>query len=373
MGSTLRRLLTAWTDRHPYTASLGLVATATLLGLISVAVLHLGPANIETVYLFAVLLSALRWGRDPSIVTALFSTLAFDSCFIPPTFTFGVGDLPYAINLFGFLVVAMATSTLAARSRALTIEQTARARAEARTRAKDEILRSISHEFRSPLNALLGWAQMLDRPDMEVGRFSRATRGVRESARLLGWLIDDLLSARRMTVGKFSVDLRTVDLASIVSVAVDVAALGAQANGVHLDFAIEQVGTILAEEPRIEQIVTNLLSNAIKFTPTGGRISVQPVRVGGHASLTVRDTGNGIATAFLPQVFEPFAQGDAAHATRGLGLGLSIVKYLVDAHGGKITVASPGLGSGTTFSVLLHLPDPAPPESASRTSSALGA
>jgi signal transduction histidine kinase len=121
-----------------------------------------------------------------------------------------------------------------------------------------------------------------------------------------------------------------------------------------IDSAIEPVGTVLADELRIEQVVTNLLSNAIKFTPTGGQISVHLVRVGGQAELTVQDTGIGVAKACLPHVFEPFSQADTPNARQGLGLGLSIVKYLVDANGGDITVAGPGLGLGTTFTV--HLP-----------------
>jgi len=204
------------------------------------------------------------------------------------------------------------------------------------------------------LNAVLGWAQLLDRPNIEAERFSRAIHGLRESARLLGRLIDDLLSACRITSGKFSIDLHPVDLAPIISAAVDSTALSAKTKDLHIKCAIEPVGTVLADELRIEQVVTNLLSNAIKFTPTGGEISVHLARVGGQTELTVQDTGIGIEKAFLPHVFEPFSQADTPNAKLGLGLGLSIVKYLVEAHGGDITVASPGLGLGTTFTV--HLP-----------------
>jgi signal transduction histidine kinase len=361
MNSSFRHFLRAWTDGHPYAASLGLVAAVSVLGFASIRFFHIGASNIDTVYLLAVLVSALRWGRKPSMFAAVVSAIVFDFCFVSPEFTFGVTDLPYGINLFGYLVVAIATSTVAARSRALTIEQAARERAEARGQAKDEILNHISHELRSPLNAVLGWAQLLDRPNMEAERFSRAMRGVREGARLLGQLIDDLLSACRITSGKFPIDLHPLDLAPIISATVETAALGARAKDVHIDSAIEPVGTVLADDLRIEQVVTNLLSNAIKFTPTGGQISVQLARVGGQVELTVQDTGIGIAKAFLPHVFEPFSQGDTPNAKHGLGLGLSIVKYLVDAHGGDITVASRGLGHGTTFTVYLPATTTAPP------------
>jgi len=364
MNSSFGHVLRAWTDRHPYAASLGLIAAVTVLGFVSIPLFHLRASNIDTVYLLAVLISALRWGRKPSIFSAVVSAIVFDFCFIPPEFTFGVTDLPYGINLFGYLAVAIATSTLAARSRALTIEQAARERAEARSHAKDEILNHISHELRSPLNAVLGWAQLLDRPNIEPERFSRAIHGLRESARLLGRLIDDLLSACRITSGKFSIDLHPVDLAPIISAAVDSTALSAKAKDVHIKCAIEPVGTVLADELRIEQVVTNLLSNAIKFTPTGGEISVHLARVGGQTELTVQDTGIGIEKAFLPHVFEPFSQAETPNAKLGLGLGLSIVKYLVEAHGGDITAASPGLGLGTAFTVRLPGKATAPPVTA---------
>jgi signal transduction histidine kinase len=364
MNSSFRHFLRAWTDRHPYAASLGLITAVTVLGFVSIPFSSVRASNIDTVYLLAVLISALRWGRTPSIFAAVLSAIVFDFCFIPPAFTFGATDLPYGINLFGYLTVAIATSTLAARSRALTAEQEARERAEARSHAKDEILKHISHELRSPLNAVLGWAQLLDRPSMEVERFSRAIRGLRESARLLGRLIDDLLSACRITSGKLPIDLHPVDLAPIISATVDTAALSATAKNVRIDCAIEPVGTVLADELRIEQVVTNLLSNAIKFTPAGGEIFVRLARVDGQAELRVQDTGIGVAKAFLPHVFEPFSQADTPNAKQGLGLGLSIVKYLVDAHGGDITVASPGLGLGTTFTVQLPAKTPAPPVTA---------
>jgi signal transduction histidine kinase len=367
--ASCRRFLTAWTDRHPYVGSLGLIAAVTVLGFVSIPFSYLRASNIDTVYLLTVLISALRWGHKPSIFAALLSAIVFDFCFVPPEFTFGVSDLPYGINLFGYLAVAIAASTLAARSRALTIEQAARERAEAQIHAKDEILEHISHELRSPLNAVLGWAQLLDRPNMEAEQYSRGIRGLRESARLLGRLIDDLLSACRITSGKFALDLHPLDLAPIISAAVDTAALGAKAKEVRLVCAIEPVGAVLADELRIAQVVTNLLTNAIKFTPSGGQISVRLVRVGEQAELTVQDSGIGVAKAFLPHVFEPFSQADTPQARQGLGLGLSIVRHLVAAHGGDITVASPGLGLGTTFTVHLPAKTTAPPVIAQEVSS----
>jgi signal transduction histidine kinase len=281
------------------------------------------------------------------------SALVFTFCFIPPYFSFAITDLAYLTTLCGFLVVGIATSTLAARASELTIAEAARARAEARSEAKDEILNKISHELRSPLNALLGWAQLLARSEGDPSRASKAVEKIEHSGRLLARLVEDLITASRMNSGKLVVDRHPTALNIPVASAVDVMASTAQQKGVHLEAAIEPVGPVLADEQRIEQITTNLLSNALKFTPRGGRVSVQLHRTGSTVELVVSDTGVGIPTDFLPRVFEPFSQANTTYAKTGLGLGLTIVRHLVNAHGGAISVASDGQGQGTTFTVSL--------------------
>ncbi len=340
-----------WSSVRPYAESTASIAVVTALGFVTAQVLS--PVNINIVYMLGVLVMALRWGRRPATFTAVLSTVVFDFCFVLPHFSFAITDLAYLTTLLGFLVVAIATSELASRSRRLALEQTARARAEARSEAKDEILNKISHELRSPLNALLGWTQLLARHEVDGGRLSKAIGSIDHSGRLLARLVDDLLTASRVNSGKLVVDCHPTMLDPVVATSVTVMTAIAQQKGVHVEVEIEAVGPVFADEQRIEQITTNLLSNAIKFTPSGGRVCVRLHRTGNDAELVVSDTGVGIPADFLPHVFEAFSQADVANAKQGLGLGMSIVKHLVSAHGGTIVVASSGTGQGSTFTVRL--------------------
>ena len=233
-------------------------------------------------------------------------------------------------------------------------EQLARAGAERANRLKDEFLAIVSHELRTPLNSILGWADMLRRGRLDPARRDRAFHSIYDSARRQAQLIDDLLDVSRIMSGKLRLDLTACDLRDIVSDAVQAVQLSADAKGVLLEVEADPwLGFIEADSARMEQIVSNLLSNAVKFTPGGGSVQVRLTRLPGAVELVVRDTGQGISPDFLPSMFEPFRQADGS-TTRthgGLGLGLSIVKHLVEAHQGTIAADSAGPGCGAIFTV----------------------
>jgi signal transduction histidine kinase/ActR/RegA family two-component response regulator len=240
-------------------------------------------------------------------------------------------------------------------------EQAARAAAERASRLKDEFLAIVSHELRTPLNAILGWADMLRRGRLEASRRDRAFQAIYASARRQAQLIDDLLDVSRITSGKLRLDRTAVNIRDIVDDAVQSVQILADAKQIRVVVeADDWPGFIEGDAARLQQVATNLLSNAIKFTPDGGAVTVRLARSGHWIELVVADTGQGIPAEFLPSVFEPFRQADGSttRAHGGLGLGLSIVKYLVEAHSGTIRADSAGPGSGATFTVRLPI-DPA--------------
>jgi signal transduction histidine kinase len=284
------------------------------------------------------------------VFAALTSAVVFAYCFIPPYYEFAVNDLPYVITLVGFIIVAVITSELAARAHDAIQARAASARAEAVARAKDEILDRISHELKTPLNAVLGWTHLL-RQSADPDRIAKGLFQIEHSTELLARLAGDLLDMSRVHSGKLKVELRPTTLGPIVSRCVDRAVAAAGKEQLAVECSIESDADILGDEQRLEQVVTNLLSNAIKFTPAKGHVRVQVTADDRAVRLRVSDTGVGIPQEFLPHVFEPFRQSDARHAHEGLGLGLAIVKSLVEAHGGTIRAASAGRGRGSTFTV----------------------
>ncbi|MGH7263329.1 MAG: ATP-binding protein, partial [Candidatus Rokuibacteriota bacterium] len=253
--------------------------------------------------------------------------------------------------------IAIRNSELFAR------EQAARAEAEAANRAKDEFLATVSHELRTPLMAMVGWVQLLRAAPLDEAMRARALETISRNARIQTQLVDDLLDVSRIISGKLRLEPRPVDLAAVVAAAVDAVRPAAHAKGIALDTAVDgQVGAVAGDADRLQQVVWNLLSNAVKFTPAGGRVTVILSRRDGEAEVRVADTGQGIDPAFLPYVFERFRQADTTSVRRhgGLGLGLAIVRHLVELHGGQVRVDSPGDGQGSTFSVPLPVPRPKP-------------
>jgi signal transduction histidine kinase len=242
---------------------------------------------------------------------------------------------------------------------ALERERAAREEAERANRSKDEFLAGLSHELRTPLNAIMGWIWQLRHSTLgEQGR-ERALASLERNTQLQVQLVNDLLDVSRLSRGKMQLVLRCVDVETIVEAAVDSVRLAAQEKRLHHNVKTAPL-VVCADAVRLQQVVTNLLTNAVHFTPADGTIDVIVARGAGDTlMLQVRDTGSGIPSDFLPFVFEKFRQADSGIARQhgGLGVGLSIVKDIVELHGGTVAVESDGIGSGACFSVVLPLAD----------------
>jgi PAS domain S-box-containing protein len=242
----------------------------------------------------------------------------------------------------------------------------AQAHAEAANRSKDEFLAVLSHELRSPLNAMLGWVTLLKQGAVTGDKAVRALDIIERSVQMQTQLVNDLLDVSRIVSGKLTLDNTLVDLGAVVRSAVEDARSAAQPKNLELTLSIEAPGEVVAglgDEKRIRQVLTNLIANAIKFTPKGGRVGVSLTRQGDEARIDVVDTGEGITPEFLPHVFDRFRQADASSTRQhgGLGLGLAIVKTLVELHGGRVEARSAGLGAGAQFTVRLPLRTEPPP------------
>ncbi|MFN2454298.1 MAG: ATP-binding protein [Pyrinomonadaceae bacterium] len=243
-------------------------------------------------------------------------------------------------------------------ARLLEHESSARAAAEAGNRIKDEFLATLSHELRTPLTSILGWAHLLRTGRLGETENARAIETIERNARAQTQLIDDLLDVSRIITGKLRLSARPTKLAAVITAAIDVARPAAEAKAIRLETELDEINGLVSGDPdRLQQVVWNLLSNAIKFTPEGGRVHVQLARSGSHASIQVSDTGKGISANFLPHVFDRFRQADSTTTRQhgGLGLGLAIVRQLVELHGGTVRVASEGEERGTIFTVELPL------------------
>jgi CheY-like chemotaxis protein/two-component sensor histidine kinase len=237
-------------------------------------------------------------------------------------------------------------------------EQEARQQAEAANRIKDEFLAVLSHELRSPLNPILGWSKLLRNGKLNATKTAQALEIIERNAQLQSQLIEDLLDVSRILQGKLSLNMAPVNLASTIKAALETVRLAAEVKSIQIHTVFDPtIGQVLGDAARLQQVIWNLLTNAVKFTPDRGRVEIQLQRIGSQALIQVRDTGKGISPDFLPYVFEYFRQADAT-TTRtfgGLGLGLAIVRHLVELHGGAVQVESPGEGQGATFTVKLPL------------------
>ncbi|HEX8088630.1 MAG TPA: ATP-binding protein [Blastocatellia bacterium] len=233
-------------------------------------------------------------------------------------------------------------------------EQAARKEAVLANRAKDEFLATVSHELRTPLNAISGWIEIMRKKNVKPELLDHGLEVVERNVKVQTKIIEDILDVSRIITGKLSLSVTPVDLASVIAAALDAVRPAADAKGIEIRCMIDPNTTPVSGDPgRLQQIVWNLVSNAIKFTPKGGQVDVQLARVESQAEIKVSDNGKGISAEFLPFVFDRFRQADSTSARQhsGLGLGLAIVRHLVEMHGGTVQAASRGEGLGATFVV----------------------
>ncbi|NHC36791.1 PAS domain S-box protein [Scytonema millei] len=290
------------------------------------------------------------YAGQPLIVQGrLLGTLSFASrsrtCFTP-------AEIDLLQSVCEQMAIALERANLIA-----SIQQQAQQLQQA-NRIKDEFLAVLSHELRSPLNPILGWSKLLQQRKLDAAKTATALATIERNAQLQSQLIEDLLDISRILRGKLSLNQMPVDLRMVVSSALETVRLAAEAKSLQIETTIPpNMGTVMGDAGRLQQVVWNLLSNAVKFTPHNGQIAVALTQTGTHAQIQVIDTGIGINPNFLPYVFEHFRQEDGATTRKfgGLGLGLAIARQIVEMHGGTITVESQGEGQGATFTVLIPL------------------
>lgn len=235
-------------------------------------------------------------------------------------------------------------------------EQEARGAAEALNRSKDQFLATLSHELRTPLNAIYGWARMLEAGRLDQTATRRATEAILRNAAAQVRLIEELFDVARAITGHVRLDVRPLNVLAVLEAALDTVRPTAAAKGVHLESVVDPgAGAMMGDPARLQQVIWNLLSNAVKFTPRDGRIEAHLRLAGGHIEIVVRDTGEGIAPEHMSRIFQRFGQADSSSTRRhaGLGIGLALVRYLVELHGGTVRAHSAGRGLGATFTVTL--------------------
>ncbi|MBD2259449.1 response regulator [Pseudanabaena sp. FACHB-2040] len=286
---------------------------------------------------------------------------------------FTAADEAILVQLAQMASVAVENARLyEAEQQARSAAEAAREEAQAANRVKDEFLAVLSHELRSPLNPILGWSKLLQSNRLSPIQTAQAITVIERNARLQSELIEDLLDVSRILQGKLRLTISPVSLSSTISAAIETVRLAAEAKGIEVRRQEAEGGsspvlhalrpfsspvTVAGDATRLQQVFWNLLSNAVKFTPAGGRVEVRLESVDHHAQVTVSDTGEGISPAALPRIFDYFRQADSTTTRKfgGLGLGLAIVRHLVELHGGTIWAESPGEGQGATFTLRLPL------------------
>ncbi len=256
------------------------------------------------------------------------------------------------------LALAQQCAQAIARAHLYEAEQRARTAAEEANRIKDEFLAVLSHELRSPLNPILGWTSLLRSRKLDQKATDRALETIERNAKLQTQLIEDLLDVSRILRGKLVLNVAPVNLVTTIEAALETVHLAAQAKTIQIQTRLDaNVGLVLGDSSRLQQVIWNLLSNAVKFTPPAGQVEVRLERVGAYAQIQVKDNGKGISPEFVPYVFDYFRQADSTTTRKfgGLGLGLAIVRHLTELHGGSVFVDSPGEGLGATLGVRLPL------------------
>jgi PAS domain S-box-containing protein len=265
------------------------------------------------------------------------------------------------LGAFGmFTEITLRKAAEAEREAILERERQARAEAEEANRIKDEFLATVSHELRTPLNAIVAWIHLLRARQPDPATLERGLTTIERNIQGQVQIIDDILDVSRIIRGSLALEMQPVDLALTAGQAIESLRPAAEAKGVAIEPRLggPPESTVLGDPDRLQQVIWNLLSNAVKFTPRGGKVELALLTTAGQTRIVVADTGQGIAPEFLPHVFERFRQADGS-TTRlhsGLGLGLAIVRHLIELHGGTVTAESAGLGQGARFTV--HLPTP---------------
>jgi signal transduction histidine kinase/CheY-like chemotaxis protein len=325
--------------------------------------------TISPLFFAAVVVACWYGGHRPGLLATGLSALLIEAVFFPPIYQL---DTASAVRVVSFIIIALVTASLytrareaqvraeslaAARDELLRQEQSARADAETAGRAKDEFLATLSHELRTPLNALVGWLWWLRKGELDEARQAKALETIDRNTQALAQLIEDLLDVSRIITGKLRLATRSVQPGSLAEAAVEAIRPAAIAKSIELVTTLDlDAGPVLGDPDRLQQVMWNLLSNAIKFTPEKGRVTVSLDRRGSEVVLQVSDSGKGIGPELLPYIFDRFRQSaTAVSVPPGLGLGLSIVRHLVEVHGGRIRATSPGEGLGATFIVTLPL------------------
>jgi diguanylate cyclase len=265
-----------------------------------------------------------------------------------------IAIIPGILLLLG---LALTIAAIDARERVLAREQQVRRDVELTSRLKDEFLATLSHELRTPLNVILGRTQMLQAVANDQARVRALTETIERNSVALKKLVEDLLDVSRITLGHVRLEMQTVRLADLLTVAAHGLQPSAQVKGITLTVDTTDPGTVTGDPTRLQQVIWNLLTNAIKFTPPQGHITAGVSRQGKQVTLSVSDSGCGIGPAFLPHVFEPFRQAESSvsRVHGGLGIGLSIVRHLLELHGGTITAHSAGPDQGSQFVVSLPI------------------
>jgi signal transduction histidine kinase/CheY-like chemotaxis protein len=324
-------------------------------------------------FTLAVVVAAWDGGLGPGILATALGAVLGSYFFIEPLHSLrihsdarGVEEVLFLCTGVAISVLSQARLTLEAKRRQLLAsEQEARRAAEEARRAaeeanrlKDEFLSIVSHELRTPLTAINGWAMMLKAGRLDAAQTATALETIVRSAKSQNQLIDDLLDVSRIIAGKMRLVVTPVNLGSVIEAAVETVRPAAEAKGIRLSSLVTPgVETVSGDAERLQQVVWNLLSNAVKFAPKGGRVEVRLERADSYVNIIVSDNGQGIKPEFLPYVFERFRQEDGGTSRQkgGLGLGLAIVRHLVELHGGTVRAASEGLGKGATFTVILPI------------------
>jgi signal transduction histidine kinase len=323
----------------------------------------LGDASPFLLFTPAVAITALYGGVGPGVVATALST-SFGSQFFLLSAGEPVIEKWDRVMLFAVVGAVITTSSALLRqsrrqlAASLWREQKARAMAEAADHTKDDFLALISHELRTPMDVILGWIAALRQDRLSPAAAEHAIDAIERNAGILNRLVDDVLDRSRMATDTLRLDPQIISLDTVVRAAVDQmrGRIEAACLDLHVTIPKDEI-MIVGDSIRLQQVFTNLLSNAIKFTPKRGDVSVMTAVTEGKAQVTVADTGSGIAAEFLPHVFDAFRQDRRTldHSSRGLGLGLSIARYLVEKHGGTITATSEGRGRGSAFTVMLPL------------------